>query len=55
MSKVLLSEQLGAMARVDQLRQHQNEVDEYLSLPQRRVEVAARIREYYQKQRRTVH
>ena len=48
MSKVLLSEQLGAMARVDQLRQHQNEVDEYLSLPQRRVEVAARIREYYQ-------
>lgn len=49
MSDVLLSEQLGAMARVDQLRHQQNEVDEHLSLPQRRAAVAARIREYYQK------
>ena len=49
MSDVLLSEQLGAMARVDQLRHQQNDVDEHLSLPQRRAAVAARIREYYQK------
>lgn len=48
MSDVRLSEQLGAMARVDQLRHQQQEVDEHLSLPQRRAEVAARIREYYQ-------
>lgn len=48
MSEVPLSEQLGAMARVDQLRHQQDEVDRHLSLPQRRAEVAARIREYYQ-------
>lgn len=47
MRDVPLSEQLGALARVDQLRHQQNEVDQYLSLPQRRAEVAARIREYY--------
>ncbi|MGY2293498.1 DUF6384 family protein [Pseudomonas sp. SDO528_S397] len=48
MNNVLISEQLGAMALVDQLRHQQMEVDEHLSLPQRRVAVAARIREYYQ-------
>ena len=48
MSKTLLSEQLGAMALVDQLRHQQMEIDENLSMPQRRTAVAARIREYYQ-------
>lgn len=48
MSKSLLSEQLGAMALVDQLRHQQMEVEEHLNMPQRRTAVAARIREYYQ-------
>lgn len=48
MSDILLSEQLGAMALVDQLRHQQMAVEKDLSLPQRRAEVAARIREYYQ-------
>lgn len=48
MRKSLLSEQLGAMAMVDQLRHQQMEVEEHLSMPQRRTAVAARIREYYQ-------
>lgn len=48
MSSVPLSEQLGAMALVDQLRHQQMQVQEHLNLPQRRAEVAARIRSYYQ-------
>jgi len=42
-----LSEQLGAMAIIDELRHRQMVVDEHLDLPRRREEVAARIREYY--------
>ncbi|PWB30261.1 hypothetical protein DCO48_21130 [Pseudomonas sp. SDI] len=48
MNNVPLSEQMGAMALVDQLRHQQRETEEHLSLPQRRAEVAARIRAYYQ-------
>lgn len=48
MSSVPLSEQLGAMAVVDQLRHQQMQVQEHLNLPQRRAEVASRIRSYYQ-------
>lgn len=48
MSSVPLSEQLGAMAVVDQLRHQQMQVQEHLNLPQRRAEVAERIRSYYQ-------
>lgn len=50
MSSVPLSEQLGAMAVVDQLRHQQMQVQEHLNLPQRRAEVAERIRTYYQAQ-----
>lgn len=50
MSSVPLSEQLGAMAVVDQLRHQQMQVQEHLNLPQRRAEVAERIRTYYQVQ-----
>jgi len=50
MSSVPLSEQLGAMAVVDQLRHQQMQVQEPLNLPQRRAEVAERIRTYYQAQ-----
>ncbi len=42
-----LSEQLGAMAIIDELRHKQMVVDEHLDLPRRREEVGARIREYY--------
>jgi hypothetical protein len=42
-----LSEQLGAMAFIDELRHKQMVVDEHLDLPRRREEVAARIREFY--------
>lgn len=42
-----LTEQLGAMAIVDELRHKRMVVDEYLDLPRRRDEVAGRIREYY--------
>lgn len=42
-----LSEQLGAMAIIDELRHKQMVVDEHLDLPKRRAEVERRIREYY--------
>jgi|EP01034_Spumella_vulgaris_P030573 hypothetical protein len=42
-----LSEQLGAMAIIDELRHRQMVVEEHLDLPRRREEVAGRIREYY--------
>ncbi|MBC3413831.1 hypothetical protein HU720_21280 [Pseudomonas sp. SWRI51] len=45
---VSLSEQIGAMALVDQLRHREMEIQEHLDLPQRRAEVAERIRTYYQ-------
>ncbi|MHC2145466.1 DUF6384 family protein [Pseudomonas sp. 210_17 TE3656] len=50
MSKPLLSEQLGAMALVDELRHQQMQLQEHLDLPQRRAQVAAQIRAYYQRQ-----
>lgn len=50
MSNGSLSEQMGAMALVDELRQQQRQVQEHLDLPRRRAEVAERIRGYYQRQ-----
>ncbi|MEN5237814.1 MULTISPECIES: DUF6384 family protein [Pseudomonas] len=50
MSNGSLSEQMGAMALVDDLRQQQRQVQEHLALPRRRAEVAERIRGYYQRQ-----
>lgn len=49
MDKVTLAEQMGAMAIVDDLRHRKLIVAEQLDLPQRREEVARKIREYYQK------
>lgn len=42
-----LSDQLGAMALIDQLRHRRMLVGELLDLPKRREEVTQRIREYY--------
>jgi hypothetical protein len=47
MSSIPLSEQLGAMAFVDELRHQQRQVQEHLDLPRRRAEIAERIRAYY--------
>jgi hypothetical protein len=47
MSRIPLSEQLTAMAFVDELRHEQKQVQEHLDLPQRRAEIAERIRNYY--------
>lgn len=48
MAAVTLSEQMGAMAIVDDLRHRQLIAKEHLSLPERREEVVRRIRDYYQ-------
>ncbi|WP_369987882.1 DUF6384 family protein [Pseudomonas xanthosomatis] len=48
---VSLSDQIGAMALVDQLRHREMEIQEHLDLPKRRAEVAERIRTYYQNNR----
>ncbi|TDF78366.1 DUF6384 family protein [Pseudomonas sp. H9] len=48
MRKVPLSEKVGALAVVDELRRQQMEVQEHLDLPKRRAEIAASIRNYYQ-------
>ncbi|WP_157966830.1 DUF6384 family protein [Pseudomonas sichuanensis] len=45
---VSLSEQMGAMALVDELRHRDMELQDHLDLPRRRAEVAERIRAYYQ-------
>lgn len=45
---VSLNEQMGAMTLVDQLRHREMEIQEHLDLPRRRIEVAERIRAYYQ-------
>ncbi|UVK82089.1 DUF6384 family protein [Pseudomonas sichuanensis] len=50
MSNGSLSEQMGAMALVDELRLQQRQVQEHLDLPRRRAEVAERIRGYYLRQ-----
>ncbi|URM26788.1 DUF6384 family protein [Pseudomonas frederiksbergensis] len=47
MSSIPLSEQMGAMAFVDELRHQQKQVQEHLNLPRRRAEIAERIRAYY--------
>lgn len=47
MSSIPLSEQMGAMAFVDELRHQQKQVQEHLDLPRRRAEIAERIRAYY--------
>lgn len=50
MSNGTFSEQMGAMALVDELRLQQRQMQEHLDLPRRREEVAERIRGYYQRQ-----
>lgn len=50
MRELTLSEQMGAMAIVDDLRHRQLQVNDHLNLPARREEAARRIREYYQEQ-----
>ena len=45
--QVSLSEQLGAMAVVDDLRHRDMVVQEHLDLPQRRAEVMKSVRAYY--------
>lgn len=47
MSAVTLTEQMGAMALIDELRHTQMEVQKHLDLPARRKAVAERIREFY--------
>ncbi|MCU9529625.1 DUF6384 family protein [Pseudomonas mosselii] len=43
-----LSERIGAMGLVDQLRHREMAIQEHLDLPRRRAEVAEGIRTYYQ-------
>ncbi len=50
MSGVSLSEQMGAMALIDELRHNQTEIQKYLDLPKHRKAVAERIREFYKAQ-----
>lgn len=45
-----LSDQVGAMAFVDELRAQRNWLQDHLDLPKRRAEVAERIRTYYRRQ-----
>ncbi|MQA52913.1 DUF6384 family protein [Pseudomonas piscis] len=47
MSSISLTEQMGAMALIDELRYSQAEVQKHLDLPRHRLLVAERIREYY--------
>lgn len=47
MAEVKLSESLGAMALIDELRHRQMAVNELLDLPRRRQEVAEHVRQYY--------
>ncbi|MCJ7957696.1 MAG: DUF6384 family protein [Pseudomonas sp.] len=50
MSGVSLSEQMGAMALIDELRHNQTEIQKHLDLPKHRKAVAERIREFYKAQ-----
>ncbi|WP_177418373.1 DUF6384 family protein [Pseudomonas sp. LS-2] len=50
MGTVTLSEQMGAMALIDELRHSKHEVQKHLDLPARRIAVAERIRSYYKDQ-----
>ncbi len=47
MSEVSLTEQMGAMALIDELRHSQTEIQKHLNLPLHRKAVAERIREFY--------
>lgn len=47
MSGVSLTEQMGAMALIDEMRHQRSEVQKHLDLPQHRQAVAERIREFY--------
>ncbi|KAF0863516.1 DUF6384 family protein [Pseudomonas sp. LD120] len=47
MSGVSISEQMGAMALIDELRHSQTEIQKHLDLPKHRKAVAERIREFY--------
>ena len=47
MAQVSLSDQLGALALIDDLRHRNMVVQEHLDMPQRRAEVVKRIRDYY--------
>ncbi|AZD34309.1 hypothetical protein C4K22_1551 [Pseudomonas chlororaphis subsp. aurantiaca] len=47
MSQVSLTEQMGAMALIDELRHSQAETQKHLDLPRHRQAVAERIREFY--------
>lgn len=48
MGEITLSEQMGAMGVVDELRHRQLLVQDLLNLPERRAEVVRRLSEYYQ-------
>jgi|RhiMetStandDraft_4_1073278.scaffolds.fasta_scaffold05433_3 hypothetical protein len=48
MSNISLTDQMGAMALVDELRHQQKQVQEHLDLPRRRADIAGHIRAYYQ-------
>lgn len=50
MSGVSISEQMGAMALIDELRHNQTEIQKHLDLPKHRKAVAERIREFYKAQ-----
>lgn len=50
MSNGRLTDQMGAMALVDDLRHRRMEIEEHLDLPKREAEVAERIRAYYKSQ-----
>lgn len=49
-NKGLFTDQMGAMARVDELRHRQMELEEHLDIRQRKQEVANGIRSYYTSQ-----
>lgn len=46
-ASVALSDQLGAMALVDELRHRESLIDELIDLPRRREEVTQKLREHY--------
>lgn len=50
MARVALTDQLGAIRLIDELRHRQLMVKDHLDLPARRNEVAQRVRDYYLQQ-----
>lgn len=49
-NSIPLSEKIGAMNVIDELRRRRAKIEEYLDLPRRRAETAHEIRNYYQRQ-----